>query len=100
MDLEYSLSLGHIVHDSKIDWLELNELASKLLFRDRRMRLMLVDVDTMLKYTILQFCKFVHVHSSAPCQELDSLEMNLNYIFASDLWGVLPSDVFVAQTKR
>ena len=66
MDLEYSLSLGHIVHDSKIDWLELNELASKLLFRDRRMRLMLVDVDTMMKYTILQFCNFVQVCPLSP----------------------------------
>lgn len=38
MDLISGNTLCQISHDSKIDWLELNETAEKLLFRDKKQR--------------------------------------------------------------
>lgn len=59
VDLEYNLPLAEVVHDSKVDWLELNETGTKLLYRDRRTRLVLVDVGTLNKHTLDQSCGFV-----------------------------------------
>ena len=52
---------SQVTHDSKIDWLELNETGRKLLFRDKRSRLNLVDVESMNKTSILNYCSFVQV---------------------------------------
>lgn len=38
MDLAGGFNLGTLSHDSKIDWLELNETGRKLLFRDKKLR--------------------------------------------------------------
>ena len=38
VDLVGGYHAGTISHDSKIDWLELNETGHKLLFRDKKMR--------------------------------------------------------------
>uniref|UniRef100_A0AAX7VS31 Intraflagellar transport 172 n=1 Tax=Astatotilapia calliptera TaxID=8154 RepID=A0AAX7VS31_ASTCA len=38
VDLAGGYNLGTISHDSKIDWLELNETGCKLLFRDKKLR--------------------------------------------------------------
>uniref|UniRef100_A0AAZ3SAE3 Intraflagellar transport 172 n=1 Tax=Oncorhynchus tshawytscha TaxID=74940 RepID=A0AAZ3SAE3_ONCTS len=38
VDLAGGYNLGTINHDSKIDWLELNETGRKLLFRDKKLR--------------------------------------------------------------
>lgn len=38
VDLVKGYNLGTISHDSKIDWLELNETGCKLLFRDKKQR--------------------------------------------------------------
>lgn len=38
MDLVKGYNLGTISHDSRIDWLELNETGCKLLFRDKKQR--------------------------------------------------------------
>lgn len=51
--------MAEIIHDSKVDWLELNETGTKLLYRDRRTRLILVDVGTLNKHTLDQTCGFV-----------------------------------------
>ena len=48
-----------MAHDSKIDWLELNDTGRKLLFRDKRSRLNLVDVETLEKTSVLNYCTFV-----------------------------------------
>ena len=58
-DLVFGYNLGQISHDSKIDWIELNETGKKILFRDKRSRLNLMDVDTMEKTTILNYSTFV-----------------------------------------
>ncbi|XP_054716571.1 intraflagellar transport protein 172 homolog [Uloborus diversus] len=59
LDLVTSLLLTQIMHESKIDWLELSETGRKLLFRDRRQRLHLVDIETDEKKTMLNYCSFV-----------------------------------------
>lgn len=38
VDLAAGFNLGTIGHESKIDWLELNETGRKLLFRDKKLR--------------------------------------------------------------
>lgn len=38
MDLVLGIAMCQINHDSKIDWLELNETGEKLLFRDKKQR--------------------------------------------------------------
>lgn len=37
-DLIANNTIAQITHNTKIDWLELNEVAAKLLFRDKKMR--------------------------------------------------------------
>ncbi|XP_064457098.1 intraflagellar transport protein 172 homolog [Ornithodoros turicata] len=59
VDLVTGTTLAQIPHDSKIDWLELNETGQKLLFRDRRQRLSLFDIETQEKITLLNNCAFV-----------------------------------------
>lgn len=38
VDLIQEATITHVHHNSKIDWLELNETSQKLLFRDKKMR--------------------------------------------------------------
>lgn len=88
MDLVGGYNLGTISHDSKIDWLELNETGRKLLFRDKKLRvrgecrylssnitnkirmtchfclflriqLHLYDIESSMKSTMLSFCPYV-----------------------------------------
>ncbi|XP_028253563.1 intraflagellar transport protein 172 homolog [Parambassis ranga] len=59
VDLARGYNLGTISHDSKIDWLELNETGRKLLFRDKKLRLHLYDIESAAKTTVLCFCSYV-----------------------------------------
>ncbi|XP_071273312.1 intraflagellar transport protein 172 homolog isoform X1 [Agelaius tricolor] len=59
VDLVGGYNTGTISHDSKIDWLELNETGHKLLFRDKKMRLQLYDIESSTKTTILSYCSYV-----------------------------------------
>ncbi|XP_061559670.1 LOW QUALITY PROTEIN: intraflagellar transport protein 172 homolog [Phycodurus eques] len=59
VDLVAGSTLGSISHDSKVDWLELNETGCKLLFRDKKLRLHLYDIDSGVKSTLLSFCSYV-----------------------------------------
>lgn len=43
VDLAAGFNLGTIGHDSKVDWLELNETGRKLLFRDKKLRVRTED---------------------------------------------------------
>uniref|UniRef100_A0A1I7Y2L2 TPR_REGION domain-containing protein n=1 Tax=Steinernema glaseri TaxID=37863 RepID=A0A1I7Y2L2_9BILA len=51
--------VAQIVHSSVIDWLELNETATKLLFRDRKSRLSLFDLRDERRTNLLNFCTYV-----------------------------------------
>ncbi|KAF5301762.1 hypothetical protein FQR65_LT08745 [Abscondita terminalis] len=51
--------LAQIGHDSKIDWLELSETGHRLLFRDKKQRLLLVDVSKSEKKCIFSGVSFV-----------------------------------------
>ncbi|XP_057208125.1 intraflagellar transport protein 172 homolog isoform X2 [Triplophysa rosa] len=59
VDLVGGCNMGTISHDYKIDWLELNETGRKLLFRDKKLRLHLYDIESSLKSTMLSFCPYV-----------------------------------------
>ncbi|WAR22903.1 IF172-like protein [Mya arenaria] len=59
LDLVSGINIGQINHESKIDWLELNETGRKLLFRDKRLRLNLYDVESQQRTTILNYCSYV-----------------------------------------
>jgi len=58
-DLETTMAAGTISHDSRIDWLELNERASHLLFRDKKRRLHLYDIAKAERTTLLSYCSYV-----------------------------------------
>lgn len=57
-DLQNSTTLCQITHDSKIDYLELNANANKLLFKDKRKQLYLYNLTTLTKVTLLAYCTF------------------------------------------
>ncbi|KAI4469980.1 hypothetical protein MML48_1g10818 [Holotrichia oblita] len=59
MDLISGIIISQINHESKIDWLELSETGHKLLFRDVKQRLMLVDVNTSEKKCIFSSVSFI-----------------------------------------
>ncbi len=57
-DLQTSSIISQISHDSKIDYLELNSNANKLLFKDKRKQLYIYNLTTMTKSTLLPYCTF------------------------------------------
>ncbi|XP_071962115.1 intraflagellar transport protein 172 homolog [Antedon mediterranea] len=59
VDLVTGFPMATMAHDSKIDWLELNETGHKLLFRDKRLRLHLFDIITETKTTIQNYSSYV-----------------------------------------
>eukprot|EP00049_Salpingoeca_infusionum_P011387 m.198132 g.198132 ORF g.198132 m.198132 type:complete len:1733 (+) comp14914_c0_seq4:203-5401(+) len=59
MELGTSSTVATIEHDSKVDWLEMNETGRKLLFRDKRRRLVLFDFATEISTPLLSFCSYV-----------------------------------------
>ncbi|XP_046396687.1 intraflagellar transport protein 172 homolog [Ischnura elegans] len=62
VDLKTGVSLGQISHDSRIDWLELDETGRRLLFRDHRFCLCLSPVPchgTSPPTMLLPHCSYV-----------------------------------------
>ncbi len=59
MDIPSGRVDATVSHDSRVDWLELNGRASKLLFRDRKRHLFLYDVATAKRTTLLTWCQYV-----------------------------------------
>ncbi|KFO82193.1 Intraflagellar transport protein 172, partial [Cuculus canorus] len=59
VDLVSGYNTGTVSHDSKIDWLELNETGHRLLFRDKKMRLQLYNMESGTKKTIVNYCSYV-----------------------------------------
>ncbi|XP_063720339.1 intraflagellar transport protein 172 homolog isoform X2 [Symsagittifera roscoffensis] len=59
VDLMNEMPTVRCQHQSKIKWLELNETGRKLLFRDVKYKLYLVDMATEAKVTMLDLCQFV-----------------------------------------
>lgn len=58
-DLKSGVSIARVAHASKIDWLELDFRASKLLFRDKQHQLFLYDISTQQRTTLLSYCTYV-----------------------------------------
>ncbi|CUG89196.1 WD40 repeat-containing protein, putative [Bodo saltans] len=58
-DLVSGIPLARFTHTFKIDWLELNHRANKLLFRDKQHQLFLFDLVTQNRATLLNYCSYV-----------------------------------------
>lgn len=58
-DLYTGMNVATINHEAKIDWLELSEGASHLLFRDKRRQLHLYDIANQNHTTLLSYCSYV-----------------------------------------
>ena len=59
LDLVTGQATATIQHDASIDWLELNGKANLLLFRDKRRRVVLFNIETQERHTLLQYCDYV-----------------------------------------
>ncbi|EJD74502.1 intraflagellar transporter osm-1 [Loa loa] len=59
VDLITQRQIAQFSHPVYIDWLELSEMATKLLFRDKRSRLLLADLKTDRKISLLDYCSYV-----------------------------------------
>ncbi|CAM6098614.1 unnamed protein product [Calypogeia fissa] len=59
LDLVRGVTAGTVIHDLKIDWLELNPLATHLLFRDKKNQLHLFNIASQERTTMLNFCSYV-----------------------------------------
>lgn len=58
-DLVSGIPTARIAHPYKIDWLELNHRANKLLYRDKQHQLFLYDLATQSRSTLLNYCSYV-----------------------------------------
>ncbi|VDP06315.1 unnamed protein product [Soboliphyme baturini] len=74
-------------HESKIDWLELNETGKFLLFRDRKMDVHLYDVKTDQKHLLQHRCGFVQV---------SELILYFSGFPAVTLWLSSPGSIFTS----
>ena len=52
------VTCGTINHDSKIDFLELNQRGSMMLFRDKRRHLHLYTIANQTRTTLLNYCNY------------------------------------------
>ncbi|KAL2652215.1 hypothetical protein R1flu_020343 [Riccia fluitans] len=59
LDLVRGVTAGTLIHDLKIDWLELNPTATHLLFRDKKQQLHLFSIQSQERTTLLNFCSYV-----------------------------------------
>uniref|UniRef100_A0A915PPW5 Intraflagellar transport protein 172 n=1 Tax=Setaria digitata TaxID=48799 RepID=A0A915PPW5_9BILA len=59
VDLITQRQIAQFSHSVYIDWIELSEMATKLLFRDKRSRLLLADLKTDKKTSLLDYCSYV-----------------------------------------
>lgn len=59
LDLNTNIQICIWSHDSPINWIELNEVGKKLLFRDKSLCLYLLDIATQETFLLLNFCGFV-----------------------------------------
>lgn len=59
LDFVTGTHVAVVNHDAKIDWMELNETGHKILFRDKRRRLQLFNIDTQTKSSLLSYSTYV-----------------------------------------
>ncbi|KPI84420.1 hypothetical protein ABL78_6527 [Leptomonas seymouri] len=58
-DLRSGVSIARVAHSTKVDWLELDFRASRLLFRDKQHQLYLYDIASQQRSTLLSYCTYV-----------------------------------------
>lgn len=102
MDLVGGYNLGTISHDSKIDWLELNETGRKLLFRDKKLRVsrehyyFSSNIANKIR-TMCHFCLFFHVQLHL--YDIERSVKSTMLSFCPYVQWVPGSDVVVAQNR-
>lgn len=81
VDLIQEITIAQINHNSKIDWIELNETSQKLLFRDKKMRLYLVDITNGKKQLLLPKAFFVQwvIQSDVVVAQTDNMNLAIWY---------------------
>ncbi|EFJ49307.1 intraflagellar protein IFT172 [Volvox carteri f. nagariensis] len=52
-------TLATVNHDTKVDWLELNQRGTHLLFRDKKRHLHLFNIASQERTTLLNYCQYV-----------------------------------------
>lgn len=102
VDLVGGYNLGTISHDSKIDWLELNETGRKLLFRDKKLRVRgehyYISYDIANKNRMMcHFCLFLHIQLHL--YDIGSSVKSTMLSFCPYVQWVPGSDVVVAQNR-
>lgn len=113
MDLVGGYTVGTVSHDSKIDWLELNETGHKLLFRDRKMRVRPGDWEggdmrhicshpnpTFLWHICSHPNSTFLWHSQLQLYDLESATKTTILSYCSYVQWVPGSDVVVAQNRN
>ena len=58
-DLVTGITEATVTHEAKVDWMEMNGRATKLLFRDKRRALHLYDIASQTRSTLLSFSSYV-----------------------------------------
>jgi hypothetical protein len=69
VDLMTGMSIAQVTHDSKIDWIELNETGHKLLFRDNKFK---VCFQPFTRSPRIQSAVVFQASSTAKCVNLPS----------------------------
>ena len=59
-DITNSVIMATIDHDSRIDYLALNQSGTKLIYRDKRKQLHLFSIKQQTKSTLLNYCTYVN----------------------------------------
>lgn len=59
LDLITGLQLCTWAHNERIDWIELNELGNRLIYRDKALKLILLNIINQEFVLLLNFCGFV-----------------------------------------
>ncbi|XP_022904124.2 intraflagellar transport protein 172 homolog [Onthophagus taurus] len=81
LDLITGVTIAQINHESKIDWLELNETGNRLLFRDVKQRLILIEVlssDKKCIFSGVSFVQWVEASDVAVAQSGNTLAVWYN----------------------
>jgi len=59
LDLVTGITCATVNHDARVDWLELNGRGTLVLFRDKRRKLHLYDIQRQERSTLLNYCNYV-----------------------------------------
>ena len=99
IDLSTGLQRCTWAHHERVDWLELNETGNKLIYRDKALKLVLLDIVHQDFQVLLNFCGFVQVRWRV-FYAIIGFDLCALVIHVLPFFQWVPqSDVVVAQSK-